>query len=347
MLLEAAWLDLGDGPTTRRSHIKACVSDGMIATYVRVFPSRTTSPPPRARPPAPAPRPHAKGHCGGLRVRGGLLRLREVPDPVGAPVTETTATMKGEEKALHTENTAWTSKHARLVLQSRHKPFIEHSPKPIWLDEEIELRNKSLTAEAKKARKAKNRKRAGAEDAGEPPSSSNDELFDTAKPKPKAQKKSKWDPLNRKVHEDPRGHVGKIGTDFGNCEDNDRKVGVIACFMNSSGMRKNKHLWCVCDRARNGHWVSTQGNHSDHSLAHPNAPKEGYAISSKSEKYVKETAKPPNASGRRAAATSSSKLEGLHDRRGGPAHRQGQHRGTPQADHRTRRSACRTASATS
>ena len=36
-------------------------------------------------------------------------------------VEETTATLKGEEKALHTENTVWTSKHARLVLQSRHK----------------------------------------------------------------------------------------------------------------------------------------------------------------------------------------------------------------------------------
>ena len=84
-------------------------------------------------------------------------------------------------------------------------------------------------------------------------------------------------------------------------------MGVIACFVNSSGTRKNKHLWCVCDRARNGHWVSTQGNHSDHSLSHPNALKEGYAISSKSKKYVPLAAKPPSASGRKATATSSSK----------------------------------------
>ena len=110
------------------------------------------------------------------------------------------------------------------------------------------------------------------------------------------------------MHEDPpRGWVGKYGTDFDGCEDNDCKVGVIACFMNSSGMRKNKHLWCVCDRARNGHWVSTQGNHSDHSLAHPNALKEGDAISSKSKKYWPLAAKPPSASGRNAADTSSSK----------------------------------------
>ena len=45
-------------------------------------------------------------------------------------VTDTTATHKGEDKALHTENTVWTSKHARIVLQSRHKRFIEHIEKP-------------------------------------------------------------------------------------------------------------------------------------------------------------------------------------------------------------------------
>ena len=87
-------------------------------------------------------------------------------------VTERTATLKGEDKALHTENTVWTSKHARNALQSRRKPFIEHIAKPQWLDGEIELRNKSLTVEAEKARKAKNHKKAGAEKAGEPPSRS-------------------------------------------------------------------------------------------------------------------------------------------------------------------------------
>ena len=54
-------------------------------TNVRVLPSRTTSPPLRARPPAPAPPPHAQNPCGGLRVGGALLRLRGVPDPSRAP----------------------------------------------------------------------------------------------------------------------------------------------------------------------------------------------------------------------------------------------------------------------
>ena len=77
-------------------------------------------------------------------------------------------------------------------------------------------------------------RRPGAEDAGEPPSSSNGEL-EKAKPKPKAQKERKWDPLNRKVHEDPpRGHVDKFGEDFDGCEDNGRKVGVMACFWNQT-----------------------------------------------------------------------------------------------------------------
>ena len=186
-------------------------------------------------------------------------------------VTETTATLNGEDKALHTENTAWTSKHPRNALQSRHKPFIEHIEKPQWLEDEIELRNNSLTGEAEKPRRAKNRKKAGAEKAGEPPSASDDEL-ENAKPKPKATQERKWDPLNREVHEDPpRGHVDKFGEDFGGCEDKDRKVGVVACFMNQTQTRKNKHWWCVCDRAQNGHWVNTQGNHSDHSFSHPNA----------------------------------------------------------------------------
>ena len=114
------------------------------------------------------------------------------------------------------------------------------------------------------------------------------------------------DPKNRKVHEDPpRGHVGKFGTDFGGCEDDYRKVGVIACFINSSGTRKNTHLWCVCDRARDGHWVSTQGSHSDHSLAHPNALKPGFAISLKNKQYAKD-AKPPKTQAHKAAASSSS-----------------------------------------
>ena len=69
---------------------------------------------------------------------------------------------------------------------------------------------------------------------------------------------------------------------FDGVEDKDRKVGVMAAFLNESGKRKNKHWWCVCDKAPKGHWVSTQGNHTDHSLSHPNALMDGYSISSKS-----------------------------------------------------------------
>ena len=61
----------------------------------------------------------------------------------------------------------------------------------------------------------------------------------------------------------------------------------------------------MCDRAQNGHWVSTQGNHSGHSVSHPNALQPGYALSSTTKKYVTH-AKPPNAPDRKAAATSSS-----------------------------------------
>ena len=125
--------------------------------------------------------------------------------------------------------------------------------KPQWLEEGIVLRNKSLTAEAKKARKAMNRKKAGAEDAGEPVSDVDGELGN-AKPKKRAHKEDKWDPKNRKVHQDtPRGWVDEPTENFGGMKDIDRKVGVVACFMNSMGTRKNKHLWCVCDRAKEGH----------------------------------------------------------------------------------------------
>ena len=97
--------------------------------------------------------------------------------------SETTATMKDKpDKALHTELTVWTSKHARLVFHSRIKSQIERKDKPEWLEEEIVRRDKCLTEEAKKARKAQNRKRAGAEGAGEPDSDIDDELG-KAKPK--------------------------------------------------------------------------------------------------------------------------------------------------------------------
>ena len=214
--------------------------------------------------------------------------------------SDTTATVKGDDRALHTENTVWTSKRARVVLHSRIKNQIERNEKPQWLNEEIVRRDKCLTDEAKKARKAQNRKSSGAEKAGEP--LSDDDELGKAKPKKKAAKDQPWDPMNRKVLEDtPRGHVDKFGTDFDGCKDEDRKVGVVACFLNSAGTRKNKHLWCVCDRAKQGHWVSTQGMPQ----VHPNALKNGYAISSTHKKFWKD-GKPAPAQGKCKAAASSS-----------------------------------------
>ena len=169
-------------------------------------------------------------------------------------VTETTATQKGEGKALHTEKAAWTSKRSRGALRTRHKNIIEHQEKPQWLDGEIKLRNKPLAVEERRVRKAADLKKPGAAKAGEPPGESDVEL-EKHEPKPKPQPKP-WGPMNRKVHEEhPRGHLGVFEGDFGGCEDKDRKAGVMACFMNPTKTRKNKHYWCVCDRAQDGNWV--------------------------------------------------------------------------------------------
>ena len=127
-----------------------------------------------------------------------LDAARNIRKPVHVPrmflctflgmATDTTATLKGEDKALHPERTVWTSKHARDGLRTRHKKFIEHQEKPQWLDDEIKLRNKSLTVEADKVRKANNLKKPGAAKAGEPPSASDDEL-ENHEPKPKPPQK--------------------------------------------------------------------------------------------------------------------------------------------------------------
>ena len=220
--------------------------------------------------------------------------------------SETTATMKDKlDKALHTELTVWTSKHARLAFHSHIKSQIERKEKPEWLEDEIEKRDKCMTEEAKKARKAQNRKAAGAEKAGEPDSDTDDEIA-KAKPKKKPAAEKPWDPMNRRVGEHPpRGHVDETATNFDGCEDEDRKVGVVACFMNQPGTRKNKHLWCVCDWAKTGHWVSTQGQPQEH----PKALMNGYAASSTKKKYHTEGT-PAAAAGRggkrKPAAGSSS-----------------------------------------
>jgi hypothetical protein len=63
----------------------------------------------------------------------------------------------------------------------------------------------------------------------------------------------------------------------------------------------------VCDRAPNGHWVNTQGNHSDDSLSHPNALMDGYSLESKNKKYHTANASQPRFVPRRSGASSSSK----------------------------------------
>ena len=60
----------------------------------------------------------------------------------------------------------------------------------------------------------------------------------------------------------------------------------------------------MCDRAQNGHWVNTQGNHSDHSFSHPNARKADFALSSTNKQY-ENNKKPPKRPGRKPAASSS------------------------------------------
>ena len=111
---------------------------------------------------------------------------------------------------------------------------------PQWLDDEITKRNNAMTHEENKMRKAANRKKPGAAKAGEPPDESDDEIIHH---KPKKQPEPKpWDPMNRKVGEEPpRGWLGKLEENFGGCEDKDRKAGVMACFVNASGRRKNQH----------------------------------------------------------------------------------------------------------
>ena len=112
-------------------------------------------------------------------------------------VMKTTATQKSEDKAQqHTERAVWTSKRAREALRNRRKKFIDGISKPQWLDDEITKRNKAMTNEEKKVRKAANLNKPGAAKAGEPPDWSDDGLGGH-EPKPKKEPKP-WDPVNRR-----------------------------------------------------------------------------------------------------------------------------------------------------
>ena len=78
-------------------------------------------------------------------------------------------------------------------MQLRLARSLERTEKPEWLEGEIETRDKCMTEEAKKEHKAQNRKKAGAEKAGEPDGDTDDEIA-KAKPKKKAAKDKPWDP---------------------------------------------------------------------------------------------------------------------------------------------------------
>ena len=100
----------------------------------------------------------------------------------------------------HTDRTVWTSKRAREALLKRHTRLIENQKKPQWLVDAIAERDKAKTGEEKKLRKAANLNKPGAAAAGEPDWGSDDGLADH-QPKPKEPKP--WDPMNRKVGEEP------------------------------------------------------------------------------------------------------------------------------------------------
>ena len=235
------------------------------------------------------------------------------PSPVVAPfmfsamlLDMVTITTAQTPDARSTELTSWTSRYSRELVR-RAMNVLERKEHPQWLLDETAKRDKAKTQEEKNQRKAANRP-GGNKAPGEPSDDDDDEGLEGATPSPKPQR-DVFDPLNRKPRQDPpRGHVDNKSEKFGGCEDKDRKVGVIACFLNETGKRKNKHWWCVCDRAPKGHWVNTQGNHSDDSLSHPNALMDGYSLSSKTKKYHKASAgaSQPRFGQRRSGASSSS-----------------------------------------
>ena len=259
-------------------------------------------------------------------------------------VSETTATMKDKyEKALHTELTVWTSKHARGAFHSHIKSQIENAKKPDWLEDEIKARDKCMTDEAKKARKAQNRKKSGAENAGEPDGDTDDDIA-TAKPKKKAAKARPWDPLNRRVGEDtPRGHVDKDGTDFDGCKAEDRKVGVVACFMNSDGDAEEQALVVRVRLGEDG----ALGEHPGPATSAPECA-HGRLCGLVGEEEVQRGGEGCSGGeeGRQAQAGRRLELDRLHARRGGPAHRESEHQRPPDAARRGRLAARRPASAT-
>ena len=88
-----------------------------------------------------------------------------------------------------------------VKIRDPHKQLTENQEKPRWLVDAIAERDKAMAAEERKLRKAANLKTPSAAAAGEPPDWSDDGLaYHEPKPSPKSKP---WDPMNRKVGEEP------------------------------------------------------------------------------------------------------------------------------------------------
>ena len=212
-----------------------------------------------------------------------------------------------DSTAYQDESTVWTSRRARDLYQHL-KGHLNNIAKPQWLlDAEEEITQRKI-AEGNK----------GGPAPDEPSGDDNEDKEDTEEDddegelkgnKPKKIDKGKpWNPMNRQVDErPPRGWEDNRSEDFDGTANKDRKVGVMAVFMNANGTRKNTHFWCVCDNAPQGHWVNTQGNH-EASQTHPNALKKGFAVSSPNKKYCKpaKSGKPGGKKPRGSSAGASS-----------------------------------------
>ena len=207
--------------------------------------------------------------------------------------------------AYQDEGTVWTSRGARELYQQA-KAHLQDTAKPQWLvDAEEDIKQRKIDEDNK--RRAAPGEPSEDDDDEEEESEENSDAGDLEGHKPKKCPKDKeFYPHDRKVGErPPRNWLDDRSKNFNGCTDRDRKAGVMAVFMNASGTRKNTHFWCVCDNARAGHWVNTQGNHSDYSQTHPNALKKGFALSSPNKQYYKPT-KQAAQKPRKATATASS-----------------------------------------
>ena len=260
-------------------------------------------------------------------------------------VVETTATMKDKsETALHTELTVWTSKHARGAFHSHMKSQIENAKKPDWLEEEIKARDKCMTDEAKKARKAQNRKKSGAENAGEPDGDTDDDIA-TVKPKKKAGRSKTVGPaepqggrtpparscrqgrpgVRRLQGRGPQGGRGRVLHELDG--DAEEQALVVRVRLGEDGaLGEHPGPATSAPECAHGRLCGLVGEEEVH--------RGGEGCSGGREE------------GRQAQAGRRLELDRLHARRGGPAHRESEHQRPPEAARRGRLAARRPASAT-